>query len=258
MRVEIGGHALNCERVGAGSRVALLIHGLGASLRSWPTEVVDALAPDYEVLLLDLRGHGLSDSPPGAWTVDDLVADVRALLDVLAIPAVCAVGHSAGGVVALALALAHPQLVDGLALVSTSSECNVAAAEWYSSVAEVALEQGIGPALRQVVAGLRLEASPAQDELVLPDPLGFAQTARCVASLHPRPLTPRLAEIRCPTRVLVGELDPIGVGGAILLQRGIAGSTLEVVPGCSHMLPQDDPAGFAARVREHLASLGAT
>src|SRR5262249_52514537 len=71
-----------------------------------------------EVVLYDLRGHGLSERPARGYAVADLVADLGALLDALALARpVALVGNSFGGTVALAFAAAHPARVARLALI---------------------------------------------------------------------------------------------------------------------------------------------
>ncbi len=94
----------------------VLVHGLGANAAFW----YPALAPAFTVLgpvvVPDLRGHGASGMPPGGYGVDIMAADLRALLDHLAVERAYLVGHSFGGAVAVGLALAAPERVAGLVL----------------------------------------------------------------------------------------------------------------------------------------------
>lgn len=96
----------------------MLIHGVGSQAEDW-SAVIAALGDGFAVLRYDLRGHGASEAPPGPYTIEDLTADLAALLDELAIPKVHLAGFSLGGLVAQSLALTHPGRVARLALLST-------------------------------------------------------------------------------------------------------------------------------------------
>ena len=83
--------------------VVLLSSSLGATRGMWDPQV-PVLAERYRVITYDTRGHGDSPSPDGAWSLDDLVDDVVALLDELGAPRAHVVGLSLGGMTAMRLA----------------------------------------------------------------------------------------------------------------------------------------------------------
>jgi len=94
----------------------VLIHGMGARVNraSW-NPVVPLLENDFQLVTVDLRGHG--DSPaPGSYVICDMADDVAALMDELDIRGAIVIGHSMGGIVALNLALARPDLVSRLVI----------------------------------------------------------------------------------------------------------------------------------------------
>jgi 3-oxoadipate enol-lactonase len=99
--------------------VVMLSHSLGSNLHMWDPQMT-ALESRFRVLRYDTRGHGASDAPEGAYTLDQLVADAVALLDALGIPKVNFVGLSMGGMIAQGLALTHAGRVDHLVLCDTS------------------------------------------------------------------------------------------------------------------------------------------
>jgi len=76
---------------------------------------------------------------------------------------------------------------------------------------------------------------------IAPDGAGFAKVARCMASLHASPLTPRLGELRCPVTIAAGSADFIGPGGSVIMHRAIPGSRLVIVDGRGHDLHMEDP-----------------
>ncbi len=219
--------------------VVTFVHGLAASLAVWSGQA-ERLRDDYRVLLYDLRSHGASRAMTQPVSRSDLAADLVALLDALGIERTALVGHSAGGVVAMQVALEYPDRVRSLVLVGTASECNDKTAAWYEKTAARARSGGAAEALRAM--GMRPDA-PA------PDAGGFAELALAMRSLNQNPLTDRLAAIGLPTLIVVGENDFLGVGGSVILHRAISGSELEIVPDRGHGVYLEDPDWFAGRLR---------
>jgi pimeloyl-ACP methyl ester carboxylesterase len=96
---------------GAGPPLVLL-HGFTDSLESWYEQgYVEALKPDYQLILLDARGHGASDKPhdPDAYEMSGNVADILAVLDALQVPTAHFFGYSMGGQIGFALAQHAPK-----------------------------------------------------------------------------------------------------------------------------------------------------
>jgi len=81
----------------------IFLHGSGCDSDDWDG-VLSMLAPGLRSIRMDFRGHGASDTPSGEFTLDELATDVLALADHLAIEKAVVVGHSLGGMVALAVA----------------------------------------------------------------------------------------------------------------------------------------------------------
>ena len=99
--------------------VVVLIHGFPLSREMW-VEQLKAIGSTYRVIAPDLRGHGESECPDGAYTMDEMADDVVELLDRLEVrePVVLG-GLSMGGYVALSLVVRHPERVRGLILIDT-------------------------------------------------------------------------------------------------------------------------------------------
>jgi esterase len=106
--------ALAVAEMGAGSAVAIL-HGLFGSGRNWTT-IARSLAARHRVLLLDLRNHGAS-SWADSMSYPDMAADVHAALAACGLARAAFIGHSMGGKVAMAAALARPEEVERLVVV---------------------------------------------------------------------------------------------------------------------------------------------
>jgi magnesium chelatase accessory protein len=96
-----------CEVSGRGP-VALLVHGTGASTRSW-RDVAPRLAARCTVVAVDLPGHGRTEAPPDPrMALGPMADDLAAMLEAEGIAPAFAVGHSAGVAVLLAMALRRP------------------------------------------------------------------------------------------------------------------------------------------------------
>jgi pimeloyl-ACP methyl ester carboxylesterase len=239
---------LHHEVTGSGSPAIVLTHGLAATGATWAAQV-EELSPSFQVVTWDLRGHGQSPGAAGDCQLSDLANDLSAVLDAASVDRAVVLGHSAGGVVAMQLALDHPDRCAGLVLVGTASECNAKSNEFYETLATIAIERGMAPVRRRLGLGSG-ESDPANV-----DPPTFAKIARVMANLHREPLTPRLDEVRCPTLIIVGEKDFLGAGGSVILSRNIAGSELHIVPERGHGIFLEDPRGFNELVEKFLRRL---
>jgi pimeloyl-ACP methyl ester carboxylesterase len=100
----------------------VLLHGTGASGRSWST-LVPLLTPAHRVIRVDLPGCGSSAAPDGGdYDMPSQARLVGAALDRVGVTSAVVAGHSSGGAVATALAAARPGLVRGLVLIDTGPD----------------------------------------------------------------------------------------------------------------------------------------
>ncbi len=107
------------EVVGDHGPYLVLIHGLGYGTWGWGP-FAELLARRRRLVLLDNRGIGASDAPPGPYTVEAMAADVAGLLDELALDGADVLGASLGGMIALRLALDVPDRVRRVVLVAAT------------------------------------------------------------------------------------------------------------------------------------------
>ncbi len=113
--VFLHGHRIGYRRAGQGP-VLLLLHGIAGSSRTW-IPVMQLLQHDYTVLAPDFFGHGESAKPPGDYSLGNLAASVRDLLQLLEVERATVIGQSYGGGVALQFAYQFPELCERLVLV---------------------------------------------------------------------------------------------------------------------------------------------
>jgi pimeloyl-ACP methyl ester carboxylesterase len=249
---------------GAGSPIVLL-HGFPFNRTLW-REQVDALRSRYRVITIDLRGHGETTATREPATMEEMAADVAALLDELHITRAVVGGLSMGGYVALAFYRLFPARVGALVLADTRAQAD-------TDEARLAREETAGRALGE---GMHIIADAMLPKLLAPsthaerpeivarvremilntDPLGAAAALRGMAVR--RDHTEFLREIDSPTLIVVGSLDPITpVADAELMHREIRGSRLEVIRGASHVSNVERPAEFNHALENFLRELEA-
>ena len=119
---DVNGHTLLHHEVIAENPDApwlVFVHGAGGSIRTWKFQI-DAFAPHFRLLLIDLRDHGYSkDILPEfpAYDFDIVAKDILVLTDHLGIEKIPVVGHSMGAFVSVVFAHRHPSRVESLLLV---------------------------------------------------------------------------------------------------------------------------------------------
>lgn len=262
MKAKVNGIEMNYEVSGRPDAPAVVLHHpLATDLSTWD-ELTTALEPRYRVVRMDARGHGRSEAPAGAYAFETLAADVVGLMDHLEIDKAHFLGLSMGGMVGQYLGLLHPGRFRSLCLVSTSSAVPADSAPLWAERIRTATASGMSSLVDGAMARwLAPDAFTSRPELVArlraaieaTSPQGYVGWCHAISGLA---ITQRLAEIRLPTLVVVGALDPATPPQAAeVIHRKIAGSDLVVMPGVSHMLHLETPAAFHAHVLSFLARL---
>ncbi len=232
-RIPAGGHELRVDAAESGQPAFLCLHGLVDTLEIWD-RLDPALRKRGRPVRFDQRGHGESGSPATPARREDLAADAASVLDHLQIPRAIWVGHSMGGIVSLAAALACPERVEGLVLIGTASRCSEKVAGWYERIARAGEENGLDGLARAIYG----EKSKRR---VQGDAQAIAHVTRMLKSLFEDPLTSKLGAITCPVLLLVGEKDPMGPKASEQIAEQLPHSTFQVVPEHGHWLHVEAP-----------------
>src|SRR5690348_14465838 len=122
MKLEVNGTAIDCRDEGAGAPI-VFVHAYPLNKTMWDDQVAK-LKGHCRTITLDLRGFGQSDAPAGAFSVDDMATDVRALMSALSIDRAALVGLSMGGYVSLAFYRQYPEAVLGMVLADTRASAD--------------------------------------------------------------------------------------------------------------------------------------
>ena len=236
--------------------VLALVNSLGTDARIWDG-VIERLSAGYRVLSYDKRGHGLSDTPPGDYALDDHIDDLLGLLDHLGIERLALAGVSVGGLIAQGLALRAPERLTALVLCNTAAQVGDAAgwnarietvtSQGLGAIADLVMQRWFSPTFQQrqpeALAGLR-------NLFLRSDPQGYAAT--CV-TLRDTDLRTQIGAIATPTLVIAGEAD---LATPVALVRScadaIAGARFHVLPGTGHIPSIEQPAALATLIADFL------
>ncbi len=242
-------------------RPVLLLHGMSTSADSF-RETLYGLADQFWLIAPDIPGFGYSDMIR-PYSMDALVAWLHALLCALNLPSVALMGHSFGGVLAAAYALAYPAQVNRLLLVAPSILSNTAYPDYLK---KIAVELGLldaGTAISQSSLWVRRQirapvfAPERQDESVWRRRLFDYEQARASAEVLKisaffdlRPLLPDLYQ---PVCLVWGENDPVvQPTDAEKLAHLLPNATIHYLPECGHISILEQPQAFQAVARSFL------
>ena len=237
---------------GRGRRL-VLVHGFTQTGRSWDA-VADHLAVDHEIVAVDAPGHGGSaaieaDLPAGAERLG--VTGGRATY----------VGYSMGGRLCLHLAVARPDLVERLVLVSATGGIDdpgerQARRDADESLAATIERDGLEPFLQRWVAQPMFAGlpDPDLDDRRRNTGAGLAASLRLAGTGTQQPLWPQLPVLDVPVLLVAGAHDAKFVAAAERMAGLLPRPTLAVVADAGHTVHLEQPAAFLAVLDRWLAA----
>ena len=241
MQSKANGIQMNYELSGKkGAPVVVLSHSLSSSLLMWNPQM-DALNLYFQVLLYDIRGHGDSDTPLGAYTLELLGNDAIGLLDALNINQVHFIGLSMGGMIGQCLALNYPHRLKSLVLCDTASVIPSDAQPIWQERIDKARKKGMEALLEETMERWFTPAfltknsqmlALIQKQFLATPVSGYIGCAEAIRKLN---YLDRLSEIKMPTLIMVGEDDPATpVSASVAMHERISNSKLVILPSARH------------------------
>jgi 3-oxoadipate enol-lactonase len=242
----------------------VFLHAFPLNRTMWAPQE-DALALEFRIITVDLRGHGESDAPLWLYTLDQSADDVRALLDHLAIQQALFVGLSMGGYILFAFYRKYAARVKGLILADTRAQADTEegkqgrfqmAQTGYkngpSAIADIMIPKLLSPATIQakpeIVQNVRAMIEHNQISGIAGDLMAMAERPDSL------PLLPRIS---CPTQLIVGDLDQATPpSDAKLMAEKIPGARLAIIPGAAHLSNLEQPEAFNQIVAAFASELG--
>jgi 3-oxoadipate enol-lactonase len=227
--VDVNGLHMYYELHGDGPPLVLIL-GLGGDVSEFGG-LIQGLAERHRVLAFDNRGVGRTDMPDTPYTVEMMADDTVGLMRAVGIRRAHVVGISLGGRIAMALTLAHPEMVDRLVLASTAARV-------------------ISTLRRKFVMNVLSRVLPARSG----NPQPRYAFERQLAASGGWNGTSRLPEIHVPTVVLHGRNDKTAPYElAEELHNGIPGAKMVTFHGGHMFLLMGERQRFLAEVTEFLA-----
>jgi pimeloyl-ACP methyl ester carboxylesterase len=218
-----GGIELHYDLIGDGEPL-LWLHGYFGIGDDW-RHVFGAAPPGYRLIAPDLRGHGRSTNPSGAFSFRACADDLGSLLDHLGLDRVKAVGLSGGGIALLHLAIAAPDRVSAMVIVSAPARFPEQARALQQQSSFAAMSEAERTTFR-----VRHPQGDNQIERLFAHCRAFAEDRVDVA------FTPDMLEvITADTLIVFGDRDPLyPVSIACELYAAVPHSWLWIVPNGGH------------------------
>lgn len=256
------GIKIHYYRTGGRKPPVVLLHGVTDNGLCW-IRLARALEPDYDLIMVDARGHGHSDAPEAGYTQEDLAADVAGLIAALGLEKPVLIGHSMGAGVAAVTAANYPERVRGAVLEdppwwenieAVAADRRTQAAEWRAGIIA-----NHARTVEELIAHCRA-ASPAWDEIELTP---WAESKRLVSpnivamvtGLY-TPWQDTARRITCPVLLVTADVRAGAIVSPEVARQAtalIANCTVAHIPGAGHSIRREQFEPFLAAVKGFLA-----
>ncbi len=248
------GVPVSYETHGAGTVALVFVHGWSCD-RSYWREQAEPFSHEFQVVTVDLAGHGESGRGREAWTIGAFGGDIAAVVEELDLKRIILIGHSMGGDVIVEAARRLPGRVAGLVWVDAYRRLGISRTPEEVQALMAPFRTAFEETTRTFVRGMFLpDTDESLAEWVVADmsaaPPGIALGALEAAVTFDRELTEALRELNLP----VVAINPDGGPTDIESMRRY-GVDVVVMPGVGHFLMMEDPAGFNPLLTEVIERL---
>ena len=240
--------------IGSGDPTIVFIHGGYADQTFW-TEQMGALSERYQLVTLDLAGHGLSGSERELWSLDAFGEDVRAVVEALELESVVLVGNSLGGPVGLIAAKKLPEVTRGLIAVDTFQKADRDFSREAFEAYIQSLREDFPATCEVMVRQLLLEETD-------PDLYSWIEGKMCSfdPAIAPKivngfidfDLEREFADAQVPIRAILGQTTPLDLAGNRALRPDFEAVVLE---GCGHYPQLEKPQEFNQNLIDYVEEL---
>ncbi|HEX7220753.1 MAG TPA: 3-oxoadipate enol-lactonase [Burkholderiales bacterium] len=257
MKAKVNGIEIHYEIQGReGAPWLVLSHSLACSGRMWDPQL-EAFKERYRILNYDMRGHGQSEAPKGAYTLELLADDVLALMESLKIRKAIYCGLSIGGMIGQTLALRPNPPFERMVLADTThaqppealkqweERIRIAESKGMAALVDSTMERWFTPAFRASAPAQRIA------ELIRATPVpGYVGCGRAIMGLN---TTARLKDIRLPVLAITGESDGAAPGTRYIGEK-VPGAKFVSIANASHIANIEQPEAFNRALRDFLSS----
>jgi len=249
------GITMHYHEAGSGERGAVLfIHGSGPGASGWSNFKGNypVLAEQgYRTIVPDTMGYGYSTKPEdGAFSLSDVAAQYKSLLDAVGVDRVTVVGNSQGGAIAIAMALDYPELVEKLVLMAPGGleqRETYMEMEGIKAMIRVLYKEGISKETMRKVFTLQLHDESKITDEVIEERFQVAMTQHKdnIARIRVANQEDRLSDIQCPVLCFWGANDKFcpSTGAAKIAERCRNSRTM-LISACGHWVMVEYPTLF--------------
>jgi 3-oxoadipate enol-lactonase len=251
------------ESFGEGGTPMVFLHALSLNRYAWVHQVF-AFARTHRVVVLDHRGHGLSDKPTTGYSIPEMALDVRAVLAHAGIDWAVLVGNSAGSMVAVQIAIDAPERAIGMVLVSCATNLMPSVPSEVLRAYEARFEAAFDY-MTQGATSARTKRERPEVGALLGDAYGargnfsrevFLSCIRDPNGVFNWNVTDRIKDVRRPALVIAGQEDQTMPRDAMrALAEGLPRASFKVVPDVGHYYPLERPSEFNDDLNAFLAQL---
>lgn len=265
MRRELSrpGAAVSYEKTGSGAPI-LLGHSLLDSTEMW-NRIVPRLSERFELINIDVRGHGHSTSY-SSFDLYDLADDWLAIMDEEGIDRALLCGLSMGGMTAMRVALRAPERVAGLILLDTTADEETRLNRiQYRLMVEIVVRLGYLSPIVKIIEKKFFSPETLQkrphlveeftDRLAAQEPKQLYPAVRAV--IERASILQLLGSIEVPTLIIVGEDDlSTPPGCSVRMDRAFPSSRLEILPSTGHLSVVESPDTIAHLIETFCDEIG--
>lgn len=252
---------LHYTRTGGDKPPVVLAHGFSDDGLCW-TPVAEQLEADYDVIMVDARGHGRSDAPKRGYGSLEHAGDLAGVITGLGLKRPAVLGHSMGAATALALAGTYPDLVRAILLEDPPAWWVPPAegrpgprrpnfTDWIMDLKRKTREELIAQARAQSPTWPEAELGPWADSKLR---LSFRVLNRRQSAPVDWPAVVR--QIRCPALLITADPDKGAIvkpEDAAALQALVPQVKVVHIPGAGHNIRREQPARYIEVVKAFLA-----
>ncbi|MGH8733946.1 MAG: 3-oxoadipate enol-lactonase [Burkholderiales bacterium] len=257
MKAKVNGIEIHYEIHGKeGAPWLVLSHSLACSGRMWDPQV-EAFKDRYRILNYDMRGHGDTEAPKEAYTLDMLADDVLGLMQELKIAKAIYCGLSIGGMIGQTLALRKNPPFERMVLADTTHTQPAEALKQWEDRIRIAESKGMAGLLDSTMERWftpPFRSSPAAQkiaQLILATPVaGYVGCGRAIMRLN---TTARLKDIRLPVLAITGEQDG-AAPGTRYIGENVPGAKFVSIAQASHISNVEQAEAFNRALAEFLSS----
>lgn len=260
-KIELNNFSFYYKDLGKGDPV-VLVHGMASDHTVWEL-IKSQLKKDYRLLLLDLRGHGLSSKTPGPYSIELFAQDLNQFLEALEIEHAHFIGHSMGGAIVQEMALQYPTKTRSLTLISSFARVDSYLMHIFNQLLEIldndgfdaffdrCLELVYTPQFMEKNRELFQEIKEMMRDMTTPSSL-----ENSIKACMNVDLTDSLQNISQPTHIIVGEKDIFTpIYHSMELKKAITHALMQIIEGVGHNLLVERPDDAYAAINNFLKGL---